>query len=141
MDNLSQDDMADLVQRWSIRLKLQNKVHRLHFLVDGVKVLSDGLDKDALPGGEPTNLIVVGPDNATTEDSVSEQIIATSLQPSKGEPFDQIEIPMIRTEEEQMRVFLGTKTGEKPEEIRIPFVRSEEEQLRVFCGLNGPDKS
>merc|ERR1712212_88297 len=141
MDNLSQDDTSDLVQRWSIWLKLQNKVHRLHFLVDGVKVLSDGLDKDALPGGEPTNLIVVGPDNATTEDSVSEQIIATSLQQSRDEPFDQIEIPMIRTEEEQMRVFLGTQHGEEAEDIVIPFVRSEEEQLRVFCGVKRPDES
>merc|ERR1712212_658395 len=141
LGNFPQDETSNLFQCWSIRLKLQNRVHRLHFLVDGVTVLSDGLDKDALPGGEPTNLIAVGPDNATTEDSVSEQIIATSLQLSKDEPFDQIEIPMIRTEEEQMRVFLGTKTGEKPEEIQIPFVRSEEEQLRVFCGVNGPDKS
>merc|ERR1712233_37025 len=142
--DFSQAEMSDLVQCWSIRLKLKNKVHRLHFLVDGVRVLSDDLDKDALPGGgEPTNLIVVGPDNATAEpDSVSEQIIAaTSLQPSRCEPFDQIEIPMIRTEEEQMRVFLGTKTGEKPEKMMIPFVRSEEEQLRVFCGIKRPDES
>merc|ERR1719193_1213447 len=141
LGNFPQDETSNLFQCWSIQLKLQNRVHRLHFLVDGVTVLSDGLDKDALPGGEPTNLIVVGPDNATTENSVSEQIIATSLQQSRDEPFDQIEIPMIRTEEEQMRVFLGTQHGEEAEDIVIPFVRSEEEQLRVLCGVKRPDES
>ena len=40
-----------------------------------------------------------------------------------------------------MRVFLGTKHGEEAEEIVIPFVRSEEEQLRVFCGVKGPEES
>merc|ERR1711874_202920 len=34
------------------------------------------------------------------------------MGPSKGEPFDQIEIPMIRTEEEQLRVFCGVKGPE-----------------------------